>query len=348
MIFASVRCNDSRMTISRDLAVANPDPAFLPVLALATTERKGYTDIRDDAALVAWARAGIAAEGVDAAHIGIASGAMDAIERALTAWDAAGTTIALEDPAYPPYAKLAEALGIRVVRMAIDERGITPEALRDALQANVSAIVVVPRAHNPTGASFDAARAALLRHILADAPHVGVIEDDYLALVAGAALHTLCVGRERFLHVRSLAKTLGPDIRVATYAADATTLARIVARQHLGYGWVSTLLQETARSIVVAPATALLLRTAIAAYDERRTTFLAACASAGIHAVGGAGFTAWVAVADEDAAVRAARADGFAIDGGARYRAFAAPGVRVTTTTITAAESRRLARALAP
>jgi hypothetical protein len=47
------------------------------------------------------------------------------------------------------------------------------------------------------------------------------------------------------------------------------------------------------------------------------------------------------------ALVRAAQAAGFAIDGGARYRESAPPGVRVTITTMGAREAETLAAALA-
>ncbi len=335
----------------RNLAVANPDPAFLPALAPIVAriagERRLYTDIRDNDELLARARVSMLAEGVDATHLGIASGAMDAIERGLMAMTAPGDTIAVEDPGYPPYRVLARALGLEVVSLTLDAHGVTPDALRNALKARAKAIVVVPRAQNPTGASFDVARAKELASILDTAPEVGVVEDDYLALVCGVELQSLARGRTRFLHVRSLAKTIGPDIRVAPFAADELTLSRLIARQRIGCGWVSNLLQDTALALVSSPATTRLTRAATRAYDRRRERFLVACRREGLDALGHSGLTVWVRVPDESAAVRAALAAGFSVDGGARYRVLAPPAVRVTTTTITPTESDVLAHALA-
>jgi len=67
----------------------------------------------------------------------------------------------------------------------------------------------------------------------------------------------------------------------------------------------------------------------------------------GLHGDLGSGFTVWVPVRDEAAAVGAAQSAGYTIDGGARYRSAAAPGVRVTTTTLEARDAAALATALA-
>jgi DNA-binding transcriptional MocR family regulator len=332
----------------RDLAVMNPDPAFLPPLSLAGGgARRLYTDIVDDEELLAFARRTMTADGVDATHVGVASGAMDAIEQALFALAEPGATIAIEDPGYPRYALLAAALGLRTVRLAMDPRGITPKALGSALAAGASVVVVTPRAQNPTGASFDTERADELRAILDAAPHVAVVEDDYLAYVCGVPLQTLTPGRLRFLHVRSLAKTIGPDCRVAPFAADAETFARIAARRRVGAGWVSVMLQEGAAAALRELDAAGTLAAARHAYDARRTLLLDACARQGLHALGAAGFVVWIAVADEAAALRAASEAGFRLAAGAPYRGDAPPGVRVTTTTLTATEAETLAHALA-
>ena len=334
-----------------NLAVANPDPAFLPPMRAALTatlvERRLYTDIADSPALVAIARRAFVADAIPADYVGVASGAMDAIERALLATLAPGDTLALEELTYPPYVELARVLGLRVVRVAIDARGIVPGALRDAVRAGAKALIVVPRAHNPTGASFDATRVRELERVLAAAPDVIVLEDDFLANVCGVPLATLVANRKHFLHVRSLAKTLGPDLRVAPFAGDALTVARIRARQHIGYGWVSVTLQDTAAVLWRDPETKQLIRRATRAYAKRRAGFVRALETVGLVGTPGCGFTVWVSVRDEAAAVGSAQAAGYTIDGGARYREHPSPGVRVTTATLGARDAEALAAALA-
>ncbi len=336
---------------TRNLAVANPDPSFLPPMLAALTaelvERRLYTDIRDSAALATVARRAFAADGIAADHVGIASGAMDAIERALVATLSCGDVVALEDPTFPPYVELARALDLRIVRVAVDERGVVPTSLREAIRAGAKALVEVPRAQNPTGASFDEARVRELERALATVPEFVVIEDDFLANLCGVPLVSLVRKRKRWLHVRSLGKTLGPDLRVAPFAGDALTVARIAARQRLGCGWVSIVLQDAAAWLLRDATTKKRLRDATRAYAQRRAGFLEALADVGLAGTPGAGFMVWIPVRDEAAAVGAARAAGFTIDGGARYREHAPPGVRIVTTTLGPQEARALATALA-
>jgi DNA-binding transcriptional MocR family regulator len=341
---------DAPPTAARNLAVANPDPAFLPALRpivrASVPERRLYGEGRDGAALLAAARRWFARDGIPADHLAVASGAADAVERILLTQLVAGDVIALEDPTYPPYRELARALNLRVFPVAIDERGIVPAALAAALRARAKAVVVVPRGQNPTGAAFDAERVRALRRVLDAAPETLVIEDDYLADVAGAPAHTLS-GRSRWAHVRSVAKTYGPDLRLALLAGDPLTIARVQDRQRLGSGWVSHILQETVAALMADRAAGRLVRAAARTYAERRGALLEALAAHGIAAFGASGFNVWIPVPEEGAVLRALEAAGWAVDAGERYRTATPPAIRVTVTTMLAPNAARFAAALA-
>jgi DNA-binding transcriptional MocR family regulator len=340
---------DAPPSAARNLAVANPDPAFLPALRPivreAVHERRLYGESRDSPALLAEARRWFSRDGVPADHLAVVSGAADGVERILLTHLVAGDAIALEDPTYPPYRELARALGLRVVPVPIDERGAQPEALAAALRARAKALVVVPRGQNPTGAAFDAERARALRRVLDSAPETLVIEDDYLADVAGAPPVSLA-GRGRWAQVRSVAKSYGPDLRVALLTGDALTVARVHDRQRLGSGWVSHILQETVAALMHDRATARLARAAERAYAERRSGLLTALASRGIAASGATGFNVWIPVPEEGAVVRGLQAAGWAVDAGERYRGATQPAIRVTITTMLPPEAERFAAAL--
>lgn len=54
-----------------------------------------------------------------------------------------------------------------------------------------------------------------------------MVENDHASAVADAPLHTLTsAGLARWVHVRTVSKFLGTDLRWAAAACDPTTLAR--------------------------------------------------------------------------------------------------------------------------
>ena len=150
-------------------------------------------------------------------------------------------------------------------------------------------MIATPRGQNPTGGSVDLARARELQAVLAHHPGVLVLEDDYVARVAGAPYVPIHVAKGRWAVVRSLSKVLGPDLRVAVVAGDPLTISRIEGRQVLGPGWVSHILQRVALQLLAERATARLLARAERVYAERRRALVDALARHGIGATGDSG-----------------------------------------------------------
>jgi len=328
----------------RDLASGSPDPRLLPPLApalhpLAAPQRL-YGEEPVLGELAAVAGPAFAADGVPARRLCVVNGALDGIERVLAAHLSPGDAVAVEDPGWPGVHDVARMLGLRLVPVAVDRRGMLPAALAAAQQAGARAVVHTPRGHNPCGAALDAERAAALHAALA--PELLVVEDDHLGPVAGTPWHTLVAGRERWAAVRSVSKWLGPDLRLAVLAGDEATLARVEGRQSLGPGWVSGLTQRLAAALWADPAVMAGVDRAAATYRERREA-LAALVDA---APAPSGINLWIAVPDEDAAVRSLLSDGWAVAAGTPYRLGAGPAIRVTTATVEAGEAPRLAAAI--
>ncbi|HEX3606609.1 MAG TPA: aminotransferase class I/II-fold pyridoxal phosphate-dependent enzyme, partial [Candidatus Dormibacteraeota bacterium] len=228
----------------RDLRTGGPDPTLLPTLFPLPTPSRLYGEPPVSPRLGRVAAERLAEDGIDTRHLAVVGGALDGVERVLGAWLRPGDVVAVEDPGYGAVLDLVAALGLEVTPLRLDGRGVIPEALAAALARPARAVVLTPRAQNPTGAAWDADRAAELATVLRAHPGVVVIEDDHAGPAAGTPALTVCGGLDTWATVRSVSKWLGPDLRVAVLAGDATTMSRVEGRQALGAGWVSHLLQD--------------------------------------------------------------------------------------------------------
>jgi DNA-binding transcriptional MocR family regulator len=319
----------------RDLLTGNPDPALLPdlgpALAALPHEPVLYGAAGSNPELLDLAATRLEADGVSAEHVTVVGGALDGVQLALMAHLRPGDRIAVEDPCYPGIIDLAAALGLAVVPMAIDDRGPTPEGLARALRAGAAACSLTPRAQNPYGSAIDAERAKELRAVLDLHPGVLVLEDDHAFDITERPCHTLCEpGRARWVHLRSVSKSLGPDLRVAILAGDATTVARVEGRRLIGAGWVSHLLQRLVVALWRDPAAESRAAEVAQTYTHRRVALHEALRSRGIESHGRSGLNVWIPVAHEDATVAALQESGWGVLAGDRFRIASARGIRVT------------------
>ena len=158
------------------------------------------------------------------------------------------------------------------------------------------------------------------------------LEDDHAGPVAGAPYVTLVDNtRERWAVVRSVSKSLGPDLRVAIMAGDARTIARVEGRQTL---WHDKNVQKQ-------------LARADRTYTQRRTALIDALQARGIDAHGASGLNVWIPLPEESAVIQSLFQRGWAVTAGERYRIRTPPAIRVTTATLDAADAHKFANDLA-
>jgi DNA-binding transcriptional MocR family regulator len=336
---------------TRDLAVGNPDPALLPDLQGAIDRlrigQRMYGGGLNDPDLLDLARRQFAADRIPAGAVTVVSGALDGIERVLREHVRPGDRVIVEDPCFTGIADLLAVLALVPLPVPVDDHGLRPDALRDALRRNPAAMIITPRAQNPTGAAHSAGRAQQLRAVLRGADLL-LIEDDHAGVVAGTPYRTLVTAATpRWAVVRSASKSLGPDLRLAVLAGDRDTVSRVEGRQNLGIRWVSHLLQRLVVILHRDKRVKRLLVKAAKTYAERRASLIRALSGHGIEAHGVSGLNVWIPVPDESRVVSALLARGWAVTAGERYRIATAPAIRVTVSDLGARDASRFADDLA-
>ncbi|HYB83373.1 MAG TPA: aminotransferase class I/II-fold pyridoxal phosphate-dependent enzyme [Mycobacterium sp.] len=337
----------------RDLSTGNPDPALLPIagasLAGPVTRRPVlYGEPAMSPELVEFTRAALTADAVPADHLAVTSGALDGIERALTAHLRPGDRVAVEDPGWANLLDLLAALGLSAEPVRVDDDGPLVADLARAVGRGVRALVITNRAQNPTGAALSADRAGALRELLAGrADDLLLVEDDHCAGISGVPLHSLAGSTGHWAFVRSASKAYGPDLRVAVLAGDRRTVERVHGRLRLGPGWVSHLLQDLAVSLWSDQEASRLIRQAEKQYTSTRRRLCAALAERGIAAHGRSGLNVWIPVPDETVAITRLLSAGWAAAPGTRFRIRTPAGIRITIADLTADEIDPLAEAIA-
>lgn len=308
-----------------DLASGNPDPALLPPVSqalaqLAADEPVLYGQPVIDPDLAAWARE-IFAPDVSDAELSVTAGSADAVQRLLADSLTIGDAVGFEQPCFLTTMQTAQAAGYRPVPMAVDGEGLTIEGLRAALEDGIRALVVTPRAQNPTGAVISAKRADGLRQLLVDYPHVLVIEDDHFWQLSGHPYRSIIPeDHPRWALVRSVSKSLGPDLRVGIVGSDQLTASRLSAHIRSGAMWVSHLLQRLTYLLTTNPATPAQLEHASAEYARANAGLVATLAQHSISSSSHDGVNTWINLATTASPiVDALRQRGWLVRDGAEF-----------------------------
>lgn len=343
----------------RDIGHGNPDATLLPdpsTVRLTPAPPPLYGTAATHPELGRVALRLLGPDLVDRAEdavISVTAGAVDALERLLATVATTGDAVALEDPCFLSSGNSTRLAGYRILPVPVDAEGMDATALRAALEDGARAVVCTPRAHNPTGVSLTRARARELQTVLADYPGVLIIEDDQFAGLSRTPYETaIPAGHSRWALVRSMSKSLGPDLRTALVASDPETAEKLSRRINGGTTWVSHLLQRTVAALLSDATTRDAMEAAATHYAERNSAFLSRLEAAGLASPSVDGLNIWVDLAVPSAAAAAdLRGRGWIVRDGGLFRlgaggAGAASGadthLRLTVHELSDAEMDRL------
>ncbi len=325
-----------------DLYTGTPDPDLLPALGPA------FSRVATTAGTVSYLDQPVIPEletllrdtwPYPVETLTVVDGALDALSRALELVVRFGDRVVVEDPGFPPIFDLLEHFGAVRVPVGLDEQGMRPDLLEEALLLRPTAIVLQPRAQNPTGRSLTLGRARDLAQVIRSSRHASeaiVLEDDHsgeISSMQDVSLGTWLPGQ--VLHIRSFSKSHGPDLRIAGIGGPTELIDRIVARRMLGPGWTSRMLQTVLHDLLTDPISVAEVEEARRVYGARQASLSAALATHGVALPAGDGINTWLPVADERAAIVQLAATGIRVAAGTPFQASASGGfVRVTVGAV--------------
>jgi DNA-binding transcriptional MocR family regulator len=190
--------------------------------------------------------------------------------------------VLVEAPTYDRPLKILARLGAEVVAVPMDDEGLDPDALAEALAAGETSFVyTIPTFQNPSGRTLSTARRERVVSLAAERG-VPVLEDDPYGLVryegeAPPSLHELEGGR-LVTYASSFSKTAAPGVRVGWFVAPADLATRLEARAVSNYISPPFLTQATVHELIARDAFEPNLERIRGLLRRRRDAMLAALA----------------------------------------------------------------------
>lgn len=290
---------------------------------------------------------------VDAGRVVASPGAQSALSALILALTRPGEVLLCEPLVYPGFRAAASQLGRLVQDVGIDDEGMLPAALEDAVRRSGARVVYLnPTIQNPTTVTMPEGRR---RALVATAARLDlqVIEDDPYWLLADAAPPPLArLAPERVHYVATLSKCLSPGLRTAfVVSPDATRQSAFLAalrsfslmRAPLTAVLVTQWLQDgTALRILAGVRAEARARQAVAAQSLAGSLAQAHASREGIHL--------WLALPSywtARAFARAAREQGLAITPSDAFSSGTTPVNAIRISLGEGRDRKRLSHALA-
>jgi DNA-binding transcriptional MocR family regulator len=218
-----------------------PAPECLPVSELADCARAAIEG--DGASVLSYGPGGgyaplrewiAARHGVEPARVIVTSGSLQGFVFLVEQLVKPGSRVLVEAPTYDRPLKILARLGAEIVPLEMDDEGLRPEALEQALAdgEKPAFLYTIATFQNPSGRTLSEERRRRVVEI-ARAHELPVLEDDPYGLVRfeGAAPPTLfeLEGGTNVIYASSFSKTIAPGVRVGYFVLPLELAAQIEA-----------------------------------------------------------------------------------------------------------------------
>jgi DNA-binding transcriptional MocR family regulator len=321
-----------------DLSRAVPDPLLLPPLAQAMVHGAQAENLNsyERTPILAELRAAVEPRWPYRPEAFLATnGGYNAVYSTLHALVMPGASVAIEDPTAMRLLDIIEDLGAQILPVLCDELGPVPTSLADVLRKRPTAFIYQPRTHSVTGRSMTPERMDELSDVL-EASDCFIIEDDGVGDISPLPPQSL--GNRfpaRTIHILSLSKSLGPDLRLAVLSSSLEVVKQIQSYRSFSSGWTSRLLQAAGAWLLVDDGSTALIAEARSRYCARRALLVDQLGARGINVSPGDGLCIWIPVESEQFALVTLAARGIAVLPGTKCSVGPIEHIRVATSILT-------------
>lgn len=326
-------------TVSLNLTSYTPDPDRLPCLYEAFQNLKSIPNFNtyDDETISPTLRTTCAAHWPYPAEDFMATnGAYSALFDTMQALIPPGSTVAVQDPAPMRILDILDHLSAVILPLQSDTDGILPASLAQVLSRNPTALYLQPNINAITGQRMSRGRLQELAQTLGTSPSTWIIEDDAFPWFSEEPAESL--GNwlaPRVIHVRSLSKILGPDLRLGVVSASSMIIREIQAYRSFGHAWTSRLLQTAAARLLEDEKTHRTIRDTYRHYQKQRHRMVSALRHHDIDCPTGEGFSFWIPVLNDDAACACLASRNIRVSAGRQCSLLSAPHIRFSISHLT-------------
>lgn len=208
----------------------------------------------------------------NAAQIAICTGAQQALS-AICSRLRPGQTLLTESTTFPGIKSIAGISGLQIRGVAMDDCGMCPNALEDAItQTGAPIVYLMPTLHNPTGITMPSERREAILSVIAR-HNTLVIEDDVYGFLKPEAPPPLAASLpEKVCYVSSFSKSVAPGMRVG-YCAVPSHIAREIEAALRAACWMSPpLMAEVICGLIRQDQMRPIVNSRIAAAKQRLET----------------------------------------------------------------------------